>query len=221
MKAAPSHLPPVYEIHLRRRVDVHGFVALHANIYSAPRESIGREVTLRETMHEVTILDGPRVLCTHPRIPEGERAMSRLDDHRWGRERRRWNKGAKQPEEVWLESRSPSLKMFLAELRRQVGRRYPYQVRQLYGLCHDYEATLVIPCVDRSMNYGLYDVSRLERMLLKEHGTKLFQLNDSRDEGPNEGRVTSITAIKEATPEPETIGEESIADESTKKEDAS
>lgn len=190
LRQLPAHIPDIYELHSMRRVDVHGFVTLNTNQYSVASEFIGREVTLRETMKEVVILDGPRILCTHPRFPEGERAVSRLEDHRWGGYRARRESSTRQPEELWVIERSRSLALYLKGLRHTLGRRYRYQARKLYALCHDYAIESVIKAVERAMRYGLYDVDRLERMLLEEFGVKLFAFGDQVREIPDTGRVT-------------------------------
>lgn len=172
LRPLPLYVPPVCQLH-RRRVDVSGFVCLDGNEYSAPNETLGRELTVRETMDTVTLLEGPRELCVHPRLPDGARARSRLVGH--GRKLRPRTTGSKpQPEELWLASQPAPVPEYLEKLRSLGFRRFVYQVRLLYRLCHEYDAVELRRVLQRAITYGLYDASRLEKMLLEELGVRLF-----------------------------------------------
>lgn len=172
LKRLPDYVPPVYQLH-RRRVDASGFVSLDSNDYSAPNEVLGREITLRETMETVTLLDGPRELCVHPRLSDGARGRSRLPGH--GRRVRPKAPGSRpQPEELWLASQPSPIPAYLEGSRSLGFRRFVYQVRLLYRLCHEYDPFELTCIVTRAMAYGLYDAARLERMLLEQLGARLF-----------------------------------------------
>lgn len=168
----PDFVPQAYQLH-RRRVDVSGFVCLDGNDYSAPNEVLGREITLRETMDTITLLDGPRELCVHPRLPDGARGRSRLEGH--GRRMRPKAPGSRaQPEELWLASQPAPIPDYVENLRPLGFRRFVYQIRLLYRLCHEYDAAELSRVLERAILYGLYDAARLERMLLEELGARLF-----------------------------------------------
>jgi hypothetical protein len=100
-------------------------------------------------------------------------------------------------EERWLIDRSPILASFVEGLRRLGGHRYSYQVRKLYGLCHEYEISEVEKVAERAVLHDLFDVTRLEGMLLLEFGARLFTFNRSeRGHGP--GSVTPVEAPVDA-----------------------
>ena len=188
----PEYRRPVYRLHVRR-VDAYGYVHLDGNEYSAPNEVLGSEITLRETMEAVILLDGHRELCAHTRAPEGERSRSTLHGH--GRApRRRHIRGKPQQEETWLAVRSKVLGRYVAGLRRRVGRSFPLQVRKLYGLCQEYDRAHVERMAERAMGYGLYDTSRLEAMLLQEFGATLFGFRPRRGSDDPSGCVTPVAA---------------------------
>ena len=190
-KALPEWIPPVYQIHTRR-VGVDGLVQLDANEYSAPARLIGRTITVRETMDEVVFLDGAQEICRHPRFPESERGRSVLPDHA-RQPRRNRVRTQPQPEELWLVAHSPVLAQYVAGLREHTGRSFGHHVRKLYGLCHDYDSAAIDAICTRAAEYGLFDVARLETMLLQEVGAKLFGFRQRRpgDEGP--GNVTPVS----------------------------
>ncbi len=195
LKPLPAYRPLPSLWHHDRRVDAQGFVCLDANRYSAPNSHLERLLTLKETMDSITLIDGKQELCVHPRIPDGERGESRLPGH--GRDLSRRRSGSKmQPtrEESWLAERSPLLATYVAGLRRRVGRRFSHQVRKLYDLCHEYQIAEVEPVVARAIDYDLFDVTRLEGILLQEYGARLFGFRKASDHGGSTGGAVAHAA---------------------------
>jgi transposase len=207
-----AYRPPECQWYYHRRVDPEGLVCLDGNLYSAPNKYLGKEVTLKETMSTVTLLDGPKELCVHPRIPDGERGESRLPGHGRDRSRRRAASArTTTDEERWLLGQSPVLVAYVVGLRRLGGRRFPYQVRKLYALCHEYKVSQVVQAAEHAAAYGLFDVTRLEKMLLQWHGASLFTFN-RRDPGEGPGSVTPVVVAVEP---PETRPDEQAPGESS------
>lgn len=175
LKPLPAYRPLPCLWHHDRRVDAYGFVCLDSNRYSAPNSHLERLLTLKETMDTVTLMDGKVELCVHPRIPDGERGESKLPGH--GRDlsrRRSASRTQLTKEESWLAERSSLLVTYVAGLRRRVGRRFTNQLRKLYDLCHEYQVAEVESVVARAIEYDLFDVTRLEGILLQEYGARLF-----------------------------------------------
>jgi hypothetical protein len=112
-------------------------------------------------------------------------------------------------EERWLLDQSPVLTSYVAGLRRLGSRRFPHQVRKLYALCHEYEVAQVVEAAKRSTIHDLFDVKRLETMLLQEYGARLFAFKrGGQDEGP--GSVTSVAAAAPPAEREEEQAEEKI-----------
>lgn len=174
LKPLPAYCPPACQWYHNRRVDVEGLVVLDGNSYSAPNEYVRKTVSIKATMDTVTLMDGPRELCVHARIPEGDRRESRLPGHGRSALRRQKNAPTPSQEEAWIAERSPVVANYVRGLKRLGGRRFPAQLRKLYGLCHEYEIREVETGVARAIEYGLYDVTRLEGILLQRYGARLF-----------------------------------------------
>ena len=174
LKRLPAYVPSVNQLHTRR-VDAEGFVSLDGNRYSAPAEVLRKMITLRETLDSVTLLEGHRTLCVHPRLPDGARQENTLAEHK-RRPRSRQRHQQPWPEEAWLAAQSPTLKSYLAGIKQRGGRRVVYQIRKLYALCHSYAVADVERLAIRAAEYDLFDAARLETMLLQELGAKLFGL---------------------------------------------
>jgi len=192
LRPLPAYRPPECQWHHHRRVDPEGMVCLEGNRYSAPNAYLDRELTLKETMDTVTLMDGSKELCVHARLPDGERGESRLPGHGRDRSRRRVaSTRAATAEERWLTEQSPTLASYIAGLKRLGSRRFPSQLRKLYALCNDYKVAQVVAAVERAMTYDLFDVTRLEKMLLQEHGARLFSFRRG-DTGEGSGAVTPV-----------------------------
>lgn len=213
LKRLPPYRPPECQWYHHRRVDAEGMVSLDGNRYSAPNEYLRKEVTIKETMDTITLMDGPKELCVHPRLPDRDRKESRLPGH--GRDlsrRRRASLETTSEEERWLHAQSPILSRYIQGLRRLGGRRFPYQVRKLYGLCHEYEVTEVEKACEHAASYGLFDVTRLEGVLLQEHGARLFGFK-RQGGGDGEGSVTpTVDAVERKPPPCEESAPKKVAD---------
>lgn len=199
LKPLPKYQPPECLWHYQRRVDHEGFLHLDDNLYSAPNEYLERKLTLKETMDTVTVMDGSRELCVHKRIPEWEREESKLPGHGRDPSRRRTSaRKQRSAEESWLVNQSPVLAAYVQGLK-PLGRRSPYQIRKLYALCHEYELGEVQKMAEHAATHRLFDVGRLEKMLLKEYGARLFGFRSSQT-STGEG---AVTPTREAEPTPE------------------
>lgn len=208
LKPLPAYRPLPCLWHHDRRVDAYGFVCLDSNRYSAPNSHLERLLTLKETMDTVTLMDGKVELCVHPRIPDFERGESKLPGH--GRDlsrRRSASRTQLTREESWLAERSSLFVTYVAGLRRRVGRRFTNQLRKLYDLCHEYQVAEVEAVVARAIEYDLFDVTRLEGILLQEYGARLFGFRNSGTRGGS-------TSGAVAQPRPSLPREQSTGDAS-------
>jgi len=178
-------------------------VCLDGNRYSAPNEYLDKELTLKETMDTITLMGGRHELCVHGRIPEGERGESRLPGH--GRDlTQRRSPSTREPsmEEVWIAAQPGMLTDYVKGLKRLGSRRSPHQIRKLYALCHEYEVAEVEKTACSAAAYGLFDVTRLESMLLHAHGARLFGQNN-RGSGDGQDSATPAVSPVISGPEPD------------------
>lgn len=211
LRALPAYRPPECQWHYHRRVDAEGLVCLDGNRYSAPNVYLDKELTLKETMNTVTLMDGSQEICVHPRLPDGERGESRLPGHGRDPARRRVAMARTvTDEERWITDQSPVLAGYVVGLKRLGSRRFPSQLRKLYALCHEFEVSQVVNAAERATTYGLFDVTRLEKMLLLEYGARLFAFRRG-DPAGGSGAVTPVAAASKpaAAPPPDNASIES------------
>jgi hypothetical protein len=181
LKPLPAWIPEVYRLH-QRLVDIAGYVVLHTNRYSVPLEWIGRRVEVRETKDKVEIQLDTRRLVTHRRIAEAEHQRVMLADHRPPRGQRP-PRPDPHPEESAILTAAPELAEYLAGLKQRSRKVITLALRQLLRFVREYPREPLLGAVREAARYGLYDLDRLERMILRRVTREYFLLND---EGPKE-----------------------------------
>lgn len=161
----PLYVPEVYQLH-QRPVNEDGYIRLHEKRYSAPDKALGKTVTVRESDREVVLLDGHEELARHPNLTGADgRSQSTLPGHeRRGHRRPR----APLPEEARLKALGPVMEGYLAKLKVERGHRYGWSLRKLYALLCQYKAEDLLKAVERAGEHGLFDVGRIEKVLLAD-----------------------------------------------------
>ena len=162
--ALPLYVPEVYQIH-RRDVDAYGYVNLHAMRYSAPAKALGSSVTVRESDKEVVLLKGNEELARHKKLSGADgRVQSTLPGH----ERRGSYPRSILPEETRLKGLGREMSEYLTRLKAERGVRYAWSLRKLYGLLCQHRTEDFLRAVARASEHGLFDVKRIESVLLSE-----------------------------------------------------
>jgi len=176
----PIWVPEVYLLH-HRIVDAEGYVNVSCNRYSAPWRLIGRSMEVRETKNRIEIFDGPRLVATHQRQTGAHDVWMTLPEHRPPRGQGR-PKDAPPAEEQLLLKAEPSLAGYVAALRRHAHGRGTLALRRLQRLMRDYPRAPFLATVRRAEQYGLFDLDRLERMVLQQIAHDYFVLPIERHE---------------------------------------
>lgn len=180
LKPLPAWIPEVYRLQ-QRLVDIEGYVALHTNRYSVPVDWIGRRVEVRETKDQIEIQRDARRLVTHRRIPEAEHQRVTLAEHRPPRGQRA-PRPDPHPEENAILTAAPELAEYVAGLKQRSRKVVTLALRQLLRFVREYPREPLLGAVREAARYGLYDLDRLERMILRRVTREYFLL----DTGPEE-----------------------------------
>jgi transposase len=180
LKPLPVWIPEVYRLQ-QRLVDIEGYVALHTNRYSVPVDWIGRRVEVRETKHKIEIQLDARRLVTHHRIAEAEQQRVTLAEHRPPRGQRA-PRPDPHPEENAILAAAPELAEYVAGLKQRSRKVITLALRQLLRFVREYPREPLAGAVHEATRYGLYDLDRLERMILRRVTREYFLL----DQGPEE-----------------------------------
>ena len=180
LKPLPAWIPEVYRLQ-QRLVDIEGYVALHTNRYSVPVDWIGRRVEVRETKDHIEIQLDARHLVRHRRMAEAEHQRITLAEHRPPRGQR-VPRPDPHPEEQAILSAVPELADYLAGLKQRSRKIITLALRQLLQFVREYPREPLLGAVQEAARYGLYDLDRLERMILRRVTREYFLL----DRGPQE-----------------------------------
>jgi transposase len=165
LKPLPSWIPEVYRLH-QRTVDTEGYVSLHLVRYSVPVSWIGRRVEVRETADRVEIELDARNIVRHARVATPEKMRVTLSEHRPPR-----GEGIKRsdphPAEQAIVEAAPAIAAYVTALK-QKGRKMPaLALRQLLRMLKEYPREPFLAAVAEAARYGLYDLDRVERMILQ------------------------------------------------------
>ncbi len=172
LQPLPAWIPEPYLVH-HRIVDVEGYVALDTNRYSVPEDWIGRQAQVRETQDrlEIQTLRAPEVI--HQRVIDPCAKRTTLPEHRRPRRRRK-----KEPsrEETALLKEAPEIEPYLKELKKKGRKQTTLALRQLLRMVREYPREPLLVAIDRAAHYGLFDLDRLERMVLRNIADVYFRL---------------------------------------------
>jgi len=174
LRPLPLWIPEPYLLH-QRIADVHGYVTVDTNRYSVPTDWIGRDVQARETYREIVIIRD-RESVTHVRHPDPEGKWITLPEHRPERRRKR---GSEPPQELaLLLRRAPEMESYAKALGKHAKRSYGFALRQILRMLADYPRKPLLDAVRDAERYGLYDIDRLETMVLQRIDRDFFPLDN-------------------------------------------
>ena len=209
LRPLPLYVPEVYDVH-QRTVDGEGYVNLHTNRYSVPEALIGHHLVLRESLRAISIYEGHRLICEHPRELPGAGERKTLPEHRGSaRWRRKEQPRSPSTEETRLRALDPALATLcdLLKTRSRGGARR--ELCRLHRIYVDYPTDAVLAAVRQAARYGLSDLGRLETMVLRAIAGDFFRLPVQDDDFP------SI-----CTPKDEDQGEDDVYDPKDNHKDA-
>jgi transposase len=183
LKPLPAWIPEVYRLH-QRTVDVEGYVSVNSIRYSVPVAWIGHRVEVRETRDKLEIEMDARHIVTHARAVTPLSQRVTLAAHRPSR-----GEGVKRsdphPEEKAIVEAAPETALYVAALKQKSRKVVALALRQLLRLLREYPREPFLAAVREAARYGLYDLDRLERMILRRVARDYFLLlepdTDSHD----------------------------------------
>src|SRR2546427_749356 len=81
---------------------------------------------------------------------------------------------------------APELADYLAALKKRGHRYLTIALRQLLRIVRDYPRQPVLSAIAEAARYGLYDLDRLERMILRRIARDYFLLDEWKKGNPDE-----------------------------------
>jgi hypothetical protein len=174
LRPLPVWVPEVYQLH-DRYVDAEGYVHLDRIRYSVPYQLIARRLEVRELKDRIEIYDGPRMVATHGRV-HGP-LDTRVTDPSHRPERRQRRSPSAPPEVAEILVREPRMRTYLAAFVSHHGSR-TLPLRRLLVMLREFPREPFLAAVARAELYGLYDLHRLERLVLNQIRSDYFVLDE-------------------------------------------
>jgi hypothetical protein len=174
----PDALPPVYEL-LERVVDLHGYVSVDTNRYSVPERYVGKSVAVYKLPAEVHVCRRDSTIAIHRRLIGQRDARSVLPGHHTIPVRQGRGTAA---EEALLGGYHPSLDRYAAALRQRGHAGNRRALRRLIEMKRTYPAGPFIAAIEQARQYGLFDLGRLEDLILKQVAGDFFALDAREDD---------------------------------------
>jgi transposase len=172
LRPLPAVLPPVYEV-FERIVDLHGFISVDTVRYSVPERFIGKPVTVYKHAGEIRITLRGAELAVHPRLIGQRDGRSLLPGHH--------QIPVRTPRvpalEELLGGHSPVLDRYAAALKQRAHGRAARALRRLLELKRGYPAAAFDAALQQALQFGLYDLGRLETLILKYVAGEFFALD--------------------------------------------
>jgi len=182
MKKLPDFVPDVYVLH-HRIVDAEGYVSVRRNRYSVPYKLIGRQMEVRESKDRIDVFDGPRRIASHRRVVDPADVRVTEPKHRPPRGEGRAKKGPP-PQQLELLLVEPSIATYVAALAQQAHGRGVRVMQRLLRMVREYPRQPLLDAIREAEQFGLYDLDRIERMVLRRIDREYFTPPDFDSEPP-------------------------------------
>jgi hypothetical protein len=180
LKSLPAVLPAVYDV-FDRVVDLYGFVSVDVNRYSVPERLVGKTVTVYKHYARIEIHYRRVSVASHPRLVGVRDARHTLPGHHTVPQR-----APRQPalHAQLLCGEHPALDRYVAALGAHLHGRGTRALNRLLQLKRSYPPQPFLAAVEQALKYGLFDLSRLETLVLRHVAGDFFALDDETQDDP-------------------------------------
>ena len=177
--ALPLYIPQVYQT-LYRVVDIFGYVHVETNRYSVPERFVGKKVEIHKLWDRVEVFFKDQKIADHPRLIDKRDSRVTAKGHHPPFNRRKAHQGPC-TEEKTLRGHSPLLDQYVQALKTHSRGRGVRKMRQLLDLKRTYPEDAFEKALQDALHYGLYDLSRLEQMILSYVAGDFFKIEDEEE----------------------------------------
>jgi len=179
LQVLPPYLPPAYKT-LHRLCDVEGYVTVDTNRYSVPERLIGKQLEVHKSWDHIQVYFGRQKVAHHRRVLDNCEARITAPGHHAPKARAR---ARQEPcaEQKALTGHCDLLDRYVAELKKRTSGRAVRPMRVLLELKRTYPEDAFTKALQEASHYGLYDLSRLEQMILSHVAGDFFCIEDDQD----------------------------------------
>ena len=179
LKPLPVYVPPIYDT-AHRIIDVEGYVNLDTNRYSVPDRLIGKKVEVQKHSDRVQVFFDHKQVASHPRIIGKRDTRLTQPGHHKPLSRDRAHSGPSAEEKALL-GESEILDHYVSEIKKRSSGRGVQRLRRLLNLKRTYPHEPFVAALGKALTYGLFDLSRLEKMILEHVAGDFFRFPEEYD----------------------------------------
>lgn len=172
----PVHIPQVYKT-LYRAVDISGYVTVDTNRYSVPERLIGKQVEVHKTWDRVCVFFKHQKVADHSRLIDKRETRITAKGHHPPFNRSKAHAGPSKEERL-LRGQDRCLDEYVGELKKRSQGRGLRKMRKLLDLKRTYPEDAFNKALKKASHYRLYDLNRLEQMILSSVAGEFFKIDD-------------------------------------------
>ena len=175
----PPYIPPAYQT-LYRTVDLEGYVHVDTNRYSVPERLVGKDVEIHKLWERVEVFFKNQQVADHDRLLDKRETRVTAPGHHPALNRQKVHQGSCEEEKALL-GQHEWLDQFVGELKKRSGGRAVRSLRRLLDLKRTYPPEAFEKALVQALRYGLYDLSRLERLILSQVAGDFFTIEEDEE----------------------------------------
>ena len=171
----PPVSPPVYKS-FYRVVDIEGYVHLDTNRYSVPHKVLGKKLEVQKHWDKVVIYDRQVRIADHKRVIGKKDARITHPGHHPPLNRNKTFQGPSREEEL-LTGNNETLDRYVRKLKEKSRGRGVMNLRRLLTMKRTYPLEPFMAGINKALQYGLYDLARVEKIILANTAGDFFNLS--------------------------------------------
>jgi len=174
----PAALPPVYEL-LERVVDLNGYVSVDTNRYSVPERLVGQAVTVYKYPAQIHVHHRGQPVATHPRLIGQRDGRHVVPEHHSSPTRSQ--RSTRLEEQLRLPGGEAVLTRYAEQLKHRPRGHGLRALKRLLELQRTYPREPFLAAVEQALQFGLFDLGRLETLILRHVAGDFFVLHTDDD----------------------------------------
>ena len=175
LQPMPVVMPPIYE-HCQRTVDAEAYISFETHRYSVSEKLIGEIIDVYKYIDKIHFFFNHQEIAIHTRILEGRYQRSTLKGHHTQLWRKTKSDYAEKIERQLL-CQSEWLDQYVKLLKKHAPGRGSRTLSRLLYFKQTYPADAFEKAITQAMQYKLYDMNRLESMIIKYVAGTYFNIN--------------------------------------------
>jgi len=173
LKLLPSYVPPIYKVE-NRIVDTQGYIAFNTNRYPVPDKLINKTIEVYIYKDYLEVNYQHQIVAKHKIV--FDRRYYRLPADNYHQSLVQSRKKMISDTEKTLQSENEMINQYVDGLKKHVRGRGDAKLQRLLNLMRLYPRDAFLKAISQAKQYGLYDLNRLENIILQFVTNEFFQL---------------------------------------------